>query len=94
MMPRAARKLSRRSVRRRFRWSSLDDLLRPILGPLEQSNQDPTDQPVHEDVALHKLQEDSYRNYRTQIGVGPTAGMARSTLDRPCPSHGQTFNNH
>ena len=30
-----------------------------ILGPLEQSNQDSTDQPVHEDVALHKLQEDS-----------------------------------
>src|ERR1700722_18563528 len=34
-----------------------------------------------------------YRNYRTHIGVGPTACMARSTLDRPCPSHGQTFNN-
>jgi hypothetical protein len=30
-----------------------------ILGPLEQGNQDSTDQPVHEDVALHKLQEDS-----------------------------------
>ena len=30
-----------------------------ILGPPEQSNQDSTDQPVHEDVALHKLQEDS-----------------------------------
>jgi hypothetical protein len=30
-----------------------------ILGPLEQSNQDSTDQPVHEDVARHKLQEDS-----------------------------------
>ena len=30
-----------------------------ILGPLEQSNQDSTDQPVHEDVALHKFQENS-----------------------------------
>src|SRR5271167_2780353 len=30
-----------------------------ILAPPEQSNQDSTDQPVHEDVALHKLQEDS-----------------------------------
>src|SRR5271170_7900138 len=30
-----------------------------ILGPPQQSNQDSTDQPVHEDVALHKLQEDS-----------------------------------
>src|SRR5271170_4014367 len=30
-----------------------------------------------------------YRNYRTHIGVGPTACRARSTLDRPCPSHGQ-----
>ncbi len=28
-----------------------------ILGPLEQGNQDSTDQPVHEDMALHKLQE-------------------------------------
>jgi hypothetical protein len=30
-----------------------------IFGPLEQSDQDSADQPVHEDVALHKLQEDS-----------------------------------
>jgi hypothetical protein len=40
-----------------------------ILGPLEQSNQDSTDQPVHEDVALHKLQED----FVTEI-IAPMVG--------------------
>jgi hypothetical protein len=41
----------------------------PILCPPEQGNQDSTDQPVHEDVALHKLQED----FVTEI-IAPMVG--------------------
>jgi hypothetical protein len=53
-----------------------------ILGPPEQSNQDSTDQPVHENVALHKLQEDSLPKLSHQRLAGQDqrlTGLARVT---------------
>src|SRR5208337_2032241 len=35
------------------------DYQKPILGPPEQCNQDSTDQPIHEHVALHTFQSNS-----------------------------------
>src|SRR5208282_2008664 len=63
-----------------------------ILAPPEQCDQDSTDQPVHEHVALHKFLDDYHYhwNYRTRRGVNPRACRARSTLDRLCPGPGQS----
>jgi hypothetical protein len=60
-----------------------------ILGPLEQRNQDSTDQPVHEHVALHKFLDDYLSPELSHPWrCKPTASKARSTLDRLCPSDG------
>src|SRR5580658_6606318 len=66
-----------------------------ILAPPEESDQDSTDQPVHEDVALHKLQEDSLpklshpwrgRSYFLRGKINPRQALPESRASLTLPT--------